>query len=387
MPTQQNSALAFEIINNWQRMIGERREDRERIGLAVCNLLDEALECVRQFDSWAEAERCCDWGVNVCQTDPMEEAAVAATTGQKRDLNFPKAAVQFYRGVFLIGQSKLDTAIEYLRMSARDFAQSSTVLSQSPSLNSSAIGAALAHWALGRVAFAKREWGLSFRAYQNALSSIDSRDPRAADLRRILENDIVETRRAIHRQLSARSQSSTTSRHESSSSSVVSSVCYIPILARIVAGTPLPSGDGTPFDQIDPDNLLGEIFLDEEHARGATFGLLVRGDSMREAGILDGDYALIRKQEDAANGTIAVVRIVREGYDEEATLKKYFKENDHWLLKPENPAGYKPIVVVAKSDRERIVREYAKRGTDVDVRVDANVLVIGRVVGIWRRVD
>lgn len=384
MATQTNSALAFEIIDKWQTLIGNRLEDRQRIGVTVSNLLEEAIECVHQLNNWAEVECYCDWGSDVCQTDPTEEATVAAMTGQKRDLNFPKAAIQFYRGVFLIGQSKLDTAIEYFRMSARDFAQSLSGSFQGSSLNSSATGAVLANWALGKVAFVKQEWGLAFRAYQNALDLIDRRDPRAAELRQMLEQEITRTRQAIHQQQHARSNRANAQRAAPRSESP--NLRRIPILARIAAGTPLPTGDGTPFDQIDPDNLLGEIFLDEEHAREATFGLQVKGDSMIEEGIREGDYALIRKQEDAANGTIAVVRIVREGYDEEATLKRYVKESDHWCLKPANQK-YKPIVVVAKSDRERIVREYAKQGINVDVRVDANVLVIGRVVGIWRRVD
>lgn len=381
MMPQSHSALAYEIIGRWVQLIGARADDRERIGQAVCNVLDEAVECARQSNDWAAAERCCALGFDVCQYDPMEKAAVAGLTGCSRDLNFPKAATEFHYGVFLLGQSKLDSALEYFRMSARDFAHSFHVGTSS---NSSSVGACLARWACGKVEFARQAWGQALQAYQYALDSLDKRDTRAEELRQMLEQEITRTRQAIHQQQHARPNRANPQRAAPRSESP--NLRRIPILAKIAAGTPLPTGDGTPFDQIDPDNLLGEIFLDEEHACGATFGLLVKGDSMIEAGICDGDYALIRKQEDAADGTIAVVRIVREGYDEEATLKRYVKESDHWCLKPANQK-YKPIVVVAKSDRERIVREYAKRGTDVEVRVDANVLVIGRVVGIWRRVD
>lgn len=381
MMYQSHSALAYEVIERWRQFVGSRQDDRERIGQAVCNVLDEAIECAQRANDWAAAERCCAIGFAICQYNPSEKAEIAGLTGRARDLDFPKAATEFHYGVFLLGQSKLESAIEYFRMSARDFAHSFHV---EVSSNSSSVGACLARWACGKVEFARRAWGQALQAYQYALDSLDQRDTRAEGLRQMLEREIDQTRQAIHRQ--QHSQANPASAPQRATSHSATSFRRIPILARVAAGTPLPTDDGTPFDQIDPDNLLGEIFLDEEHARGATFGLQVKGDSMSEVGILDGDYALIRKQEDADNGATAVVRVVREGYDEEATLKKYFKERDHWRLEPANPR-YKPIVVVAKSDREQIVREYAKRDIDVDIRVDANVLVIGRVVGIWRRVN
>lgn len=379
MMPQSHSDLAYEIIEQWTRLVGTRAPDRERIGQAVCNVLDEAVECARRSNDWRKAEQCCAIGFDICQCDPTEKAEVTGLTGRSRDPHFSKAATEFHYGVFLLGQSKLESALEYFRMSARDFAHSFHV---EVSHNSSSVGACLARWACGKVEFARQVWGQALHAYQYALDSLDKRDTRAEELRRMLEQEITTTRQAIRQHQHAPANSSSTARVAPQSPKLR----CIPILARIAAGTPLPTGDGTPFDRIDPDNLLGAIFLDEEHARDATFGLLVKGDSMCEAGILDGDCALIRKQEDAANGTIAVVRIVHEGYDEEATLKKYFKESDHWCLKPAN-RRYKPIVVVSRGDRERIVREYAKQGIEVDARVGANVLVIGRVVGIWRRVD
>jgi repressor LexA len=60
---------------------------------------------------------------------------------------------------------------------------------------------------------------------------------------------------------------------------------------------------------------------------------------MREAGILDGDLVLVRQQPMVENGEIAVVLL-----DEEATVKRFYKENDHIRLQPENPS-YDPIIV------------------------------------------
>jgi repressor LexA len=85
------------------------------------------------------------------------------------------------------------------------------------------------------------------------------------------------------------------------------------------------------------------------------FVLRVKGDSMQNAGILDGDHVTVRKQETAKNGEIVVALV-----GEEATVKRYFKERDHIRLQPENDA-HEPI-------RTR----------------DAQIL--GRVVGLCRRV-
>ena len=67
--------------------------------------------------------------------------------------------------------------------------------------------------------------------------------------------------------------------------------------------------------------------------------LTVRGESMIEAGILDGDYILVKKQSTANNGEIVVALI-----GEEATVKTFYKEADHIRLQPEN-STMEPIIV------------------------------------------
>jgi repressor LexA len=85
------------------------------------------------------------------------------------------------------------------------------------------------------------------------------------------------------------------------------------------------------------------------------FVLRVNGDSMRDAGILEGDHVVVRPQDTAEDGQIVVALV-----DDEATVKRFFRERDHVRLQPENPA-VEPI-------RSRDVR------------------VLGRVVGVLRRV-
>ncbi len=83
--------------------------------------------------------------------------------------------------------------------------------------------------------------------------------------------------------------------------------------------------------------------------------LNVRGDSMVEAGILGGDYVIVRPADDAVNGEIVVALI-----GEEATVKRFFREDDHIRLQPEN-ASMEPI-----------------RTTEATV--------LGKVVGVFRKV-
>ena len=70
-----------------------------------------------------------------------------------------------------------------------------------------------------------------------------------------------------------------------------------------------------------------------------SFMLTVSGESMIEAGILDGDYILVKKQNTANNGEIVVALI-----EDEATVKTFYKENGHIRLQPEN-STMEPIIV------------------------------------------
>lgn len=111
----------------------------------------------------------------------------------------------------------------------------------------------------------------------------------------------------------------------------VSSVS-VPIVGTIKAGTPeLATEDILGFCQIDANWLKGK----------GNFILKVSGDSMRDAGIFNGDYAIIRPQQTAENGEIVVALI-----DGEATLKRFYLEHDHIRLQPENMT-MKPIIIHA----------------------------------------
>jgi repressor LexA len=104
----------------------------------------------------------------------------------------------------------------------------------------------------------------------------------------------------------------------------------IPIVGRVRAGAPI----------LADENIDGFLPVASELARGEeTFALKVKGDSMIEDGILDGDLVIIRRQETANNGDIVCSLIGNE-----ATLKRFYRKGNEVTLKPANK-NYDPIVV------------------------------------------
>lgn len=122
----------------------------------------------------------------------------------------------------------------------------------------------------------------------------------------------------------------------------------LPVVGAVAAGSPV----------LAEENI--EEYVQVPQAAGGEEGeyvLKVRGDSMVDAGILEGDYVVVRRQEDASNGEI-VVALVGE---DEATVKRYFRESDHVRLQPEN-SSMEPILT-------------------------KDVQILGRVVGLFRSVS
>src|SRR5690606_40782528 len=98
----------------------------------------------------------------------------------------------------------------------------------------------------------------------------------------------------------------------------------VPVVGDIAAGTPI-TADEHLDEVIDlPRELTG---------RGTVFGLRVRGDSMVDAAICDGDIVVVRQQQEAHSGQIVAAMI-----DDEATVKVFRRRNGHVQLEPRNPA-------------------------------------------------
>ena len=122
----------------------------------------------------------------------------------------------------------------------------------------------------------------------------------------------------------------------------------IPLHGRIAAGTPIEALQGTDSFPV-PAALLGP---------GEHYALEVAGDSMVEEGILDGDFALIRKVDTARDGEIVVALID----EEEATLKTFRREGQMIRLDPANrhydPQRYRPEQVQIQGRLAGLIRRY-----------------------------
>jgi len=102
----------------------------------------------------------------------------------------------------------------------------------------------------------------------------------------------------------------------------------VPVIGNVAAGAPI----------LAEQNIEDHVLLSPDMAQEGNFLLHVRGDSMINAGILDGDLVLVRPQQEATNGAIVVALV-----DGDATVKRFERGNGHVKLIAENPA-YEPIV-------------------------------------------
>ncbi len=110
-------------------------------------------------------------------------------------------------------------------------------------------------------------------------------------------------------------------------------VIDIPLVGRIAAGEPILADQNIEDTFPVPTSFLGH---------GNHFMLTVKGDSMIEAGIFDGDLILVEQHHTANNGDMVVAMI--DGFESEATVKTFYKEKGHIRLQPEN-ASMAPIIV------------------------------------------
>ncbi|MDZ4654522.1 MAG: transcriptional repressor LexA [Coriobacteriia bacterium] len=121
-------------------------------------------------------------------------------------------------------------------------------------------------------------------------------------------------------------------------------VRVVPVVGQVAAGSPILAAENIETTMSLPAEIVGD----------ETFILRIKGESMIGAGILDGDFAVVRPQSSATNGDIVVAMI-----DDEATVKRFFKEADRVRLQPEN-AAMEPI--------------YSR-----------DVAILGKVVALFRR--
>jgi repressor LexA len=100
----------------------------------------------------------------------------------------------------------------------------------------------------------------------------------------------------------------------------------LPLLGQIAAGTPL----------LAEENIEDQLAVPEPLGRRADFLLRVKGESMINAGILDGDILVVQRSQDARNGEIVVALVGDDEFADEATVKTFYREGNRVRLQPEN---------------------------------------------------
>lgn len=121
----------------------------------------------------------------------------------------------------------------------------------------------------------------------------------------------------------------------------------LPILGKVAAGVPILAEENADGYEMLPDSIVGH---------GQHYILEIRGESMITAGIMNGDYVVVKRQQTAQNGDIIIAMI-----DDEATCKRYFKEPDRIRLQPENPRMH-PMYVRSVEILGKVVAVYRKYG-------------------------
>lgn len=124
-------------------------------------------------------------------------------------------------------------------------------------------------------------------------------------------------------------------------------IVKVPLIGKVTAGDPITAIENTEEYYPLPSAMVknSDVYM-----------LTIQGDSMIEAGIFDGDYVIVRKQVTANNGEIVVAMTD----DDEATVKRFYKEKNHIRLQPEN-SSMKPIIL-------------------------DNATILGKVIGVIRQI-
>lgn len=131
-------------------------------------------------------------------------------------------------------------------------------------------------------------------------------------------------------------------------------VVELPVIGRVAAGTPILASQNVEDTFPVPSRFIGS---------GNNFMLVVHGNSMINAGINDGDYLIVNEDPSPQNGEIVVAQIAGE-FDQETTVKTFYRENGHIRLQPENDS-MDPIIV----DNTQEIR------------------IVGKVKGVFRYIN
>lgn len=273
--------------------------------------------------------------------------------------HFMKGTVQMFLAMRLAGMGNLADAGKYFKFSQKSFEESERPVAE-----------ALAYVGLARSYHGGSKLNSAHDSYEQAIIKLDSLHSADFGLRQLrkrlevvheeVEKELVEPR---HTELA------------SPPPTILDHGKPIPVVGNIKAGYP---------GLLVEDNVEDWMVVDQFSVHGAEFCLQVKGDSMKEAGILSEDYVIIRPMvTDVRPAEIAAVQILRSNNEVEGVLKHVYWKSTHWCLKSDNSNVPSVIVAPDAQGLKEIAIEYLNQGEKVE-SIEGTVAVVGKVVAVIR---
>ncbi|MBM3154916.1 MAG: hypothetical protein FJ008_06220 [Chloroflexi bacterium] len=331
------------------------------LGEALLELYEIADDCLRN-GRCVEAFQYCQTALKLC--DGLQ-SKIELNTGL--DPSYAQAIFYTYMGTSYLNQGKLERALDCYDKSRSQLHGNLWYDRWNEGLLWHTIGK------LYQLTGKLEEAFLAFQQSLFCLQSVTSENKDPSDLVAKTKAELRETRQLLRNSVKSKGRPRGAARMKPPDVHSAE-IIRIPLVAKIAAGPPL----------LAEENIKDYLFLDKNYAGDATFALQVQGESLINAGIHNNDVVLIREQPVANNGDIVAVMLT--DIDAEATLKRFYEEDSHIRLQPENDAE-KPIIIVrSHHDMDSVKAQYQRKGKDVDVytKDKVRVHIIGKVVSVLR---
>jgi repressor LexA len=352
MPKDSHKQLGAHLLENLE-------VKPDSLGEALSELYKTAGDYLKK-DLCGEAFQCCKTALNLC-----DELKSGNELKNSPDTTYAKAIFYVYMGTSYSNQEKLEDALDCYRKSRAHF---------QGNLWHDRWNEGLLWHTMGKLYQATDNLGNAFLAFQQSLfclQSVNSADKDSSDLIADTKAELKETSRLLRDSLKSKVKPHRPTRVKPPDIKP-EDIKIIPLVAKIAAGSPI----------LAEQNIEGYLFLDKDYTKDVTFALQVQGDSMVNAGILNKDIVFIKEQSVASSRDIVAVMLT--DIDTEATLKRFFKEDSHIRLQPENDAE-KPIIIVHKQhDLDPLKALYQQKGIDAQFMTGVEVGIAGKVVGVLR---
>ena len=352
MPKDDHKKLGETLLDSLEVKPGSLRE-------ALLEIYKVTRDRLRK-DLCGEALECCRTALDLC-----DQLKSGNELESNPDTSYAKAIFYACMGTSYLNQRKPEHALDYYHKSRAHF---------HGNLWHDRWNEGLLWITIGKLYQSTDKLEDALLALQHSLfcfQSVDSDDKDPSDLIAETKAELKETGQLFQNSLKSRVKPRRPTRvkpPDVKSAKIV----RIPLVGKIAAGSPI----------LAEENIEDYLFLNKDYAKDATFALQVQGDSLVNAGVHNEDIVLIREQPVANNGDI--VAVILTDIDTEATLKRFYEEESHIRLQPENDAEEPIIIVPRDHDVDPVKARYEQEGIDVQIMAGVKVDIVGKAVGVLR---